>query len=344
MGSIINGITGTTNYYKAEDPNIAKQDFSGNLTGSQNTINSNISSEQDLANQQAQIANGTKNNVAQSQYQQNVDQNAQAAAGAIANQKGQNIGLAGRLATNEMANANQNAAGTEATNQMSQQNQALNNQASLYNNIGTQAQSNNATTQTAQANQNSAINSGVLGTNQVNAGVSAGNQTQNAATTSGLMNGSSAAVASMLADGGMVDNSIPTINVPQSVAPAPQSSAPQAALSSGGGSGGGSGAGLMSLLALLAKGGQVPGHAPMPGNNYANDTHPALLSAKEVVLPRSVTLAKNSPEKAKEFMASIKAQQNPSTPEATGFSKVLESHRNLAATLARIESKLKGKK
>ena len=337
MGSVVNAVTGTTNNYQGATSAITHQDLSGALAGSQGTINNNITAEQALAAQQAAVANGTANNAAQSQYQQNVDQNAQQTAGAIASQKGINPALAARLATNQMANAGQAAAGTEATNQMTQQNTALNNQASLLNNVGTQAQANNATAQTAQANQNSAINTATLGKSQIDAGVAAGNQTQNAATTSGIMNGASS-IMSMFADGGLVDNSIPNLTVPTSTAPPASSS---------GGGGGGGGAGIMSLLALLAKGGQVPGHAAVPGNSFKNDTVPAMLSPGEVVLPRSVTTAPNSPAKAKEFLQALQSKGggSPASNDGPkGYAKVLQSQRELQATLVRIESKLKGGK
>lgn len=52
----------------------------------------------------------------------------------------------------------------------------------------------------------------------------------------------------------------------------------------------------------MKTGGHVPGHAQVSGDSLKNDTVPAMLSPKEIVLPRSVTMAKNAPEKAKEFV------------------------------------------
>ncbi len=74
-------------------------------------------------------------------------------------------------------------------------------------------------------------------------------------------------------------------------------------------SGGGGGGGLMSMLPLLAmleKGGGVPGKAKVKGNNLKNDQVPALLSPGEIVLPRSVTQAPDMEKKAIEFLRHIK--------------------------------------
>jgi hypothetical protein len=52
-----------------------------------------------------------------------------------------------------------------------------------------------------------------------------------------------------------------------------------------------------------AKGGPIPGVAKVSGNSEKNDTVPAMLSPGEIVLPRSVTMAKNAPEAAAKFVA-----------------------------------------
>ena len=57
----------------------------------------------------------------------------------------------------------------------------------------------------------------------------------------------------------------------------------------------------------MAGGGMVPGYAE-GGDNPKNDTVPAWLSPQEVVLPRSVTLAPDAPQKAAEFMAMMQAR------------------------------------
>lgn len=56
-------------------------------------------------------------------------------------------------------------------------------------------------------------------------------------------------------------------------------------------------------------GGLVPGEAKVAGDSLKNDKVPALLSPKEIVLPRSVTLSEDAPARAAEFVAAVKARQ-----------------------------------
>jgi hypothetical protein len=60
--------------------------------------------------------------------------------------------------------------------------------------------------------------------------------------------------------------------------------------------------------AFAASGGQVPGHASVPGDSYANDTVQARLSPGEIVLPKSVTDDPDAAEKAKLFVQAIEKQ------------------------------------
>lgn len=62
----------------------------------------------------------------------------------------------------------------------------------------------------------------------------------------------------------------------------------------------------------MKAGGDVPGDdAPMPGDSPENDTVPAMLSPKEIVLPRSVAQSPNAPEAAAQFVGGIKGQGQP---------------------------------
>lgn len=56
-------------------------------------------------------------------------------------------------------------------------------------------------------------------------------------------------------------------------------------------------------------GGPVPGRAVAPGDNYRNDNVPALLSAGEIVLPRSVAMGPDAPERAAGFVKGIQASR-----------------------------------
>jgi hypothetical protein len=69
---------------------------------------------------------------------------------------------------------------------------------------------------------------------------------------------------------------------------------------------------VLPFLALAAKGGKIGN--PMkkdgliPGDHPKNDIVPAMLSPKEIVLPRSVTMSANPAEEAKEFVQKIKGK------------------------------------
>jgi hypothetical protein len=52
----------------------------------------------------------------------------------------------------------------------------------------------------------------------------------------------------------------------------------------------------------LAFGGEVPGEATMPGDHDANDTVPLNVRPGSVVLPRTVAMAENAPDKAVKFV------------------------------------------
>lgn len=61
-------------------------------------------------------------------------------------------------------------------------------------------------------------------------------------------------------------------------------------------------------FSYAAQGGDVPGKATVKGNSPKNDTVPALLSAGEIVLPRSVTQGGNVEKKAIEFLKHLKGK------------------------------------
>jgi hypothetical protein len=114
----------------------------------------------------------------------------------------------------------------------------------------------------------------------------------------------------------------------------------------GEGAGAAGGGGIMSeapMLAMMAaNGGQVPGKPIVPRNNPINDTVETRLTPEEVVLPLSVTKAKNSPEKAKEFMEALKKEREPKDDE--GYGRVLKSQRLLHERLAAVEKYCMGGK
>ena len=68
---------------------------------------------------------------------------------------------------------------------------------------------------------------------------------------------------------------------------------------------GGSGQAAVARLPW-SDGGQVPGRAPVFGDDEANDTVPAMLSPGEVVIPRSIS---HDPDAAADFVRSLNAQK-----------------------------------
>lgn len=65
--------------------------------------------------------------------------------------------------------------------------------------------------------------------------------------------------------------------------------------------------GKVPFSQALLKGGRVPGKPQVKGDSEKNDTQPTLLSPGEVVLPRSVTQAKDPEAKAIEFLRHLKS-------------------------------------
>lgn len=74
----------------------------------------------------------------------------------------------------------------------------------------------------------------------------------------------------------------------------------------GSAAGGAAGKKAGASQAGAAKGGMIPGYAPGGAtDDYSNDTVPTMLSPQEIVIPRSITMGKNAPEKAKAFVEKI---------------------------------------
>ncbi len=67
----------------------------------------------------------------------------------------------------------------------------------------------------------------------------------------------------------------------------------------------------------LAHGAEIPGRARYDGDTRSNDTVPAMLSPGEIVLPRTVAQSPDAPDRAKQFVAAIKAKKKPSPRDFT---------------------------
>lgn len=122
------------------------------------------------------------------------------------------------------------------------------------------------------------LQTGISSANTANAGI----QQQNAQGQYGMINGVGGAIGGLFHNGGMVNNYA--------------HGGPVSALG-------------MHYSGMNAyQGAVVPGQAEVQGDSLKNDTVPAMLSPKEIVLPRSVTLAEDAPKRAAEFVAKVLAQ------------------------------------
>lgn len=320
----------TQNQFQAQNPYDP-----GTLSSALGRGNTVYGEQQDLAGLLQGEAAGGGPNPAQIQYEQNAGKIAQNQAQNYSSNRALNPAIAARMSGNTGANTQQQAAGGAAAQQAQQQLASQGQLSSLYGTIGDQqlkqqglytqafenAQGTNA--QTAQNNANAVNN-----------------------TQGGLLNGIGGGLSSMLAKGGMIEprhydsggDVIPNEGVPNTNN---SGALPKLDIGGSGGgddSGGGGGlGGIMSLAALLAKGGQVgepkshvaqflKGKASAPSlmtkggsvsakapsqkpvskdDSIKNDKVPALLSSGEIVIPRHITMHPDAAKKAAAFVQAV---------------------------------------
>lgn len=322
-----------------------------------------VNSQNQLTQQLQNQSQGKGPNPAQAALNQSTGQNINQQAALMAGQRGAgaNAGLLASQAAQQGANTQQQAVGQGATLQAQQQLAAQNQLAGLAaNQINQQGQavsglsSSSQNEQNVLQNSNNAFNTANVGMqsniNNVNGQISQGNQTATNNLLSNIAGGGSSMLSSLFAkggkvgsmpahigkmaslyhhydDGGEVDLGKPT-DTPEAAPAAPNigSMAAQPAASSSsssGGGGGGGGAGALSLLALLAKGGNVPnmgaalkGGGGVPGkpkvghDAYKNDTVDAKLSPGEVVIDLNTLKDKGELGKKARFVAANIARKN----------------------------------
>lgn len=87
---------------------------------------------------------------------------------------------------------------------------------------------------------------------------------------------------------------------------------------------------------LFAEGGKVPGKAEVPGDSYANDKVPAMLSPGEIVVPRSKS---QDPDKAKEFIDHIMGEGEEEGDKEVTYADVLAMQKKLAEMIKSLEKK-----
>lgn len=357
--------------------------------------------QQGLADALLAQSRGEGPNPAQQQFMQNVNQNIRQQAGALASQRGINPALAGRMAAQMGAEANQNAAGQAALLQAQQQLAAQQQLGQNYGQMGQNLLGQGSTFNTAgnlyggagalansmagtgvgyygqnvqgQGAQNNAITTGTLGTNQINAGVAAGNadrfmqgqkmlsdqaisrSSNNSAMNRGLLGGAMQGIGGLatqaglgtafgkLFKGGSGDTTDNTGDAAGNAGDAAGNAGDAASEASNiipeyhGGQIPDKKA-LSLADALMQQGGKVPGKAKVKGDNPKNDTVPTVLSPNEIVLPRSVAMSDDAPQKAAEFVARLKGKKGVGPK---GYGKILEKHRQLQQKMADLEAIIK---
>lgn len=302
-----------------------------------------LAAQNGIANQNAafqnasNLANGVGPNPALAQLNQSTAANTANQAALMAGQRGssQNVGLMARQAGMQGAMNQQNAAGQAATLQAQQQlagqqqmaalaNQQVSQQQQGISQLGSQAQNLYGQVSGNISNQNNSAIGQNAGINSVNSGVAAGNQNANNQFV-GNLTGAAGAALQTKAEGGMIEKYAEGGSVgPQSyigkhfagVSQQPRMMAEGGAvpalvspgekyLDPGAVKKVEKGADPMSV------GKQIPGKPKVGGakNSYANDTVPATLEEGGIVLPRSVTQAKDAPKKAAEFVAQVLKKQ-----------------------------------
>lgn len=319
------------------------QQQAAGAVASQRGINPALAARQilDAQNNAAQNAAGQSATLRLQEQLSTQDRLAQA----LAAQRGQDI---------SQQQANTAALGTVGGLQQGQ------NALALQNKLGTQ-QLNQAT-----GAQNASLN---LGAQQINAGVASQNAQTNAGIVGGVLGGAGAVMG--LADGGVVPLDASSIfpiggaggvsNVPTGYegaeTPTDLPGAPSKLLKQIGAGMGGFGGGLQNagaaganafyrtlshpvLGAILARGGVIPGTAPVSGDSRKNDTVPSLLSPGEIVLPRSVAQAEDAPDRAAAFVAAIR-KEKPKT-SAPNYGHTLAKMRELDGRLKRVELAMGG--
>jgi len=228
-------------------------------------------------NMAQQTATGQGANPALAQLAQATQANTSNQAALMAGQRGTsgNAGLMARQIAQQGAQNQQNSAGQAATLQAQQQLAGQQQMANIAaQQQAAQQQAVGQYNQFAQGAQGNVLNS-LGGQNSANASIAG----INAGTQAGILNKAAGAAGSALmpgmAHGGMVAG-------PSSMA---------------------------GRHLCMQSGGQVPGQAAVPGDSYANDTVPAMLSPGEVVIPKHIMESSNPSKNAAKFVAALLARK-----------------------------------
>lgn len=294
------------------------QQASGNALAGNNQFQNNLGLENGLATALINQGNGIGPDPAAAQLAQATGANVANQGALLAGQRGasSNVGLMARQIAMQQAATQQQAAGQAATLEAQQQLAARNAAAGLLGTTGNQIvgeQNANtgllntgASAQTGQNNTNVANYGSAQGLNQKTASGNAENVNK---TEGGILGGIGSGIEGLigLAKGGTVPN--PKVAavapqkrfsgaVPEHVAHIAKLYHPHMFFSGG----------PIDGDAYAAAGKMVPGKAEVKGDSPKNDKVVGILSPKEIILPRSVTMSDDAPQKAYDFVAHLKAK------------------------------------
>lgn len=248
-------------------------DYGSGIQQGQDRQSGTYGAQNDLLNTYKNMIAGNGPSVANTQLQQSLAQNQANQAGAVASARGINPFLQSRMILNNGANLSQQAAGQAALNRVQEQLGAMSGASNL---LGQQ--------QTGNLGLYTAANSA--------------NQSQNALALQNQQGQQN------LAQKTAAENAQNKIDVAKANASgnAQTTAATEAMV---GNAASGAGGSMLAGGLAAAHGAVVPGHAAHPGNDSRNDTVDAKLSPEEIVLPRSITMAEDAPDKAYDFVKDI---------------------------------------
>lgn len=297
MGSVISGILGTNNDFRADT---GGQNFGNAIAQQQAALGNAQAGQMSLAQALQQQAQGLGANPAQAMLQQATDRNIKQNAGAVASQKSINPALAQRLIAQNAAQAGQEAAGQGALMGAQQQLAAQGQLGNVYNQMGSLANSAQDVTQRA-----------LSSANTVNADVTKANQKQNSDIMGGLLGGV----------GSFLSNGLGKISSP---------------LSSSGSMGIDFNPMQAQSVMYASSGGKINGQANVGGDHPANDTVPAMLSPGEIVVPRSAATNPKMAKQFIDQVMSGKTQETQSGDEVT-YADVLAAQKQLQQMISKLK-------
>ena len=300
--NFVQDILGAKNDYQATPAQIQQSQYGGNIQDAYSQQNQQNDQQSQLASQLQQAAQGNGPSIVQQQLGNALGQAQNTAASQMAGARGLNPALAARLIGQNQAGQAQQAAGQSAMLKAQEQIAARQQLGDVLANQRAGNMSMYGTAGGLQNQQNATNVQNTLGVQGINSGVAATNQAE-ANQLGGSLLGAGAA-ASMMGFGGMKAKD---------------------ALQ------------LASTIAGHSGGGYINGHQEVQGDSPKNDNVPAMLSAGEIVIPKS---AASSKEKAKEFIEHLMSQKE--AAPRSGYARVAHAQQQLHARLEKLEKMFGG--